>query len=215
MDEYKFCDISDVIALTRMGDGYTGYNNIIQTLLPQATGQIQQYCRRSFIRDVYTEYFPTRKVSGRPTKIWLDELNILTEPAPVVKLDYGFPLDWSAIPVVDPTYYRVDYKKSMITLLMDTWECAESLQVTYTAGYPIDTVDTELVLVPSDLVQAAAIQCAYMLNLIVNQDIGQTAKNSAGVIKTLKLSKSNTEGGLVPQAGALVQKYRRQLIGKY
>jgi len=209
--DYRFCDVNDVLSLTRIGDGYTKLNDLVSDLVPLATNQIQQFCRRDFIKQEYTEFLPLRQSEYRPQRIYLNERGVAATPVPQVKLDYGYPLNWSQVPALAVDQYRIDYAKGILTLLFATSESSEALRVVYTAGYAVDINDPELVLVPVELKRATAIQTAHLLSIIVNQNVGQTTKG-AGASSKQALDKAAVHG-IVPQARALIAGHRKQLIG--
>lgn len=209
----EFCTVSEAKPFTRIRDGYSEHDGLLLQCIQLATAQIKEHCRRSFSKTAYVEYFPTCERGDRPSKFYLTERNVATSPALVMRLDYGWPTDWTTVTPVDALYYRVDREKGILTYLSGTYEHPESIRIEYTAGYDTDTGNTSLVLVPVDVRQAAAIQSAYLLEKMLNQDIGQTNKNASGVIKTLRLE-AGAVSGLVKQAASLLSKYRPSLVGK-
>lgn len=213
---YKFCDVTDVVAMTRIAGDYKNYHNQIDVqIIPLATKQIQNLCRRSFIEAQYTEYHPTVERLNSSTKLWLKEINLSDV---VVKVDYNWPRDWSTVDALQADEYLVDADKGTVELLIDTREHARSIQVVYTGGYEVQSAasrgqaESALVAVPDDLRHACALQSAFMLDRIVNKDTGQSGKKGPSVIP-LKLQ-SQAANGVIPEAISCIAHYRRMLTGK-
>lgn len=212
MTEYKFCSIEDVIPLTRIGENYTRFHTLIDSCISIATSQIQKYCRRSFVKQSRTEYFPTIEKCTGPTKIYLGEMNVANSPAPVIKLDYCYPSDWSVVSALDSTKYRIDTRNGIVNLFISLFESGESLQITYTGGWDVSTSNPALVLVDNEIKTACALHSAYLVDKVANKDLGQVAKNASGIVKMLQLDKPAIDG-IVSQARSLLGPYRKQLIG--
>lgn len=212
MTAYKFCGHEDVIKFTRIGQGFTGHDSLINDqIIPAATALVQSYCRRKFIREAIVEYHPTIKRCA-PANIWLRENNVQSSPTPVVKLYYGFPASWADIAALDSEYYEFDYEQGMVTLLLDTEEHRRSIQVSYTAGYAVDSGDNVTVDVPDAIKSATAMHSAFMLERIVNREIGQKDKKGTSGAVNPRLADEAIHG-LIPAARALLNPYRRLLIG--
>lgn len=208
MVDYKFCSIQDVVSLTRIAANYSNFHPLIEQCISIATKQIQTYCRRSFVKQVYTEYFPTMEKKDGPSKIYLGEINVSASPSPAIRLSYDYPSDWSAVTPLLSQYYRIDYTNGVVTLLVALQEHGEAIQVVYTGGYDADTNVTNLILVPDDVRMACALQASYLTDKVVNQDLGQVAKNATGIVKMLILDKAAVHG-IIPQARNIIGSYRK------
>jgi len=210
---YKFCEVSDVLAYLRVGANYAEHDKLLSDkIIPNASTAIENYCREgSFALGVVTEYLATAE-SPAPVSLYLKRTNIATSPAPIFRLTYSFPLDWDAVDALDTRYYDLDHATGKLTLLFDTQQHGRSIKATYTAGYAISTDDGLTLAVPADIREACALQSAFLLERIVNQDSGLLDKKSSGGAN-LRMSTAAVMG-LIPQVRALLNARRRQLVGR-
>jgi hypothetical protein len=212
MVAYKFCEVSQVLKYTRVGDNYTQHDSLINDhIIPNATVAIQNYCRRDFVSQAFTEYLATPE-SKAPVKIYLKETNIALSPTPVFKLYYGFPASWDGVAALDAQYYDLNREKGILTLLVDTEHHGRSLQASYTAGYTVSSDDNATVNVPNEIRDACALQSAFLFERIINQEVGLQEKRSGD---SKAMITSSAVYGLVPQARVLLNAHRKQLVGGY
>lgn len=201
---YQFCTVDDVKAFCTGNPAWTGNDARIASLIPHATREIQQYCNRTFIKAERTEYINLPDSQGHH-KLWLDEINVATSPAPSLKLNYGAIPDWS-VPDLDPSMYRIDLRYGTITLFFATYHWREPLRVVYTAGY--DVSNTGLVAVPDSVKLACALQTSANLERLLGKEFGQMDKTERkGGINT-KLEQGFVKG-LLPQARMILNDYRK------
>jgi hypothetical protein len=208
MVDYKFCPLEDAKMAIRTERDFSANDNLITSILPLATKQVQDFCNRLFIEDTYTEYFPSPQTCS-PHNIYLKELNVSNV---VIKIDYGYPEDWSEVAALDSRYYRVDAANGIVRILASLSAHPESIRITYTGGYPLDEVDTTLVVVPANLAFATALQTEFIFSRLVNRELNVGNK---GLTSSLLANFSAiAKNGLVPQAFALAASYKRMLVGR-
>lgn len=209
MVDYKFCTVDQAKAYTKTNQNYAGHDELIQNSVILATTQIQEYCRRKFVQQEYTEYFKTPEIDTAYI-FHLRELNVQTSPVPSIKLDYSYPYDWLSVADLDSQYYRINYEAGTITTLIGLARNRQALRVVYTAGYEAD--DQGIVAVPTAIQLACALQAAFITERVLASEIGMQAKRSKNPSITIHTLSSAAIGGLVPQAQSVVMNYRRPLI---
>lgn len=212
----KFCIKSDVHHLVPIAMSYTGHDDLMDQLIPAASKQIQKFCRRTFIQEVYTEFFPTidNRVTLLPYSIWLKEIPVATSPAPIVILSYNYNWDNTDPLTVDPKLgYTVDFDTGEILFAIAFRQHAQSLRVAYTGGYALDTdADEDDFYAPdADIRLACAMQTAFLVERFLESEQGTDSKTRGG--KNTKVMSSTS--GLTPEVRSIVTSYRRTLVGRY
>lgn len=203
----NFCSRDDVKLNTKIGATFTGYDSVIDNCISLASSQVQNFCNRSFVEGVFTEYYHTIRPETLQ-RIWLKELNIKAIPALVIKLSYSNPYDWADVAPMSPSIYKIDSAKSIVTIFGTTAYAQDALQIVYSAGYPIVSGICQ---VPDDVKKATALQASYLLNSILARELGQSATKE-GKNGTSRLDNDAVKG-LVAQCRSMVANYRKLAIG--
>ena len=213
----KFCTVSDVLPIMNNVDGFTGDNNLIAVYIQQVTEMIKQYTRREWLEDVYTDVLSTsdidtaiRRGNGFYAATLREKPVNVTDPLyPVVRYNTGG--KFSDTDPLDRSIYSIDVRKNQIILYPGVMTYnARSLQVVYTAGYPYDDEDTELVLVPQNIRAACAVQVAFYVKRAINNVSGTNRKDSGERLASYGVSKTS---GFIAEATALLRTEVRLLVG--
>lgn len=211
----KFCTVDQAKSYNLVEAGYSGDDGLYLAQVVAATQAIKIFTRREWVRGGYVDYFDTADIDiainqGRNYVAFsFREKNVeVTESYPVVKYHTGG--GWDDAQALPTTTYSVDTRKNQLIMYPAKMTSqARSLRVAYTAGYEYDDVDTNLVLVPSHIATACAIQASFMVNVIVNdQTNSKSSSNRAGSRRF-----DVTASGLVQQAQALVRQEVRLFMG--
>jgi hypothetical protein len=83
----------------------------------------------------------------------------------------------------------------------------KSVKIVYDAGYPVDTNDAALVLVPRELVQSVAIQAGFLMSRAGNEDAAMDGRRKG----VLRRDPFITPSGLCMEAAGLVRGWGRSL----
>lgn len=207
----KFCTKMDVIGLLPVNTSITKFDDLIVSCIMASTKAIKNFTRKDFVTAIRTEYHNVfSNVYTRSSfLVFLKESPIDIAETFSIKLAKDY--DWDNTEVLDTKYYTVNAAKGslQISAIVD-WSQRDAMQIMYTAGYDRDVDDTELVLVGDDLKMACAMQTAYLVDRIVNQQTGQKDKQGRPIPSQLAVSAIET---LIPQAISLIRDYRRNLVG--
>lgn len=213
----KFCIKSDIRHLVPIKSSYTGHDDLMDQLIPAATKQIQKFCRRTFIQEVYTEFFPT--IDNRntliPYSIWLKEIPVATSPVPIIILSYNYDWDNTDALIVDlQKGYQIDFDSGRVDFSIAFRQHAKSLRVVYTGGYALNTdVDEDNFYEPNaDILLACAMQTAFLVERFIETEQGVESKTRGGKNTNVLGAASH---GLTPEVRSMVASYKRTLVGRY
>lgn len=211
MVDKVFCTVNDVKTLTPIHSAWTGFNTALGAIIPAATGQIKTFCRRTFEVGSYTEYFLSPMEV--PARIHVIEPPITSSSIVFVYDKSGRFVDSAlSTSLVEDTDFTVNYDTGLITLTGEFEYSRRGLKIVYTGGYPVVAESPPRVQVPAQVVQACAIQAAFLLERTMAGQMGKQTSEEARAAST-KWTSSATSG-LVAEAQALVTPYRRPLVGR-
>ena len=212
----KFCNRDMVYPLLNNDNGWSGDDALIDSQIIHATSLLRVYTRREWELGQYVDYFDTPTIDymvngGRASATFtLREKNvdISTANFPVVKFSTGG--SWDDAVALDVTAYEVNQRLSQIILYPAKLRSHDrSIQVVYTAGYPINAVDPLLLDVPHNIAHACAVQAAYMVRGILNETSNTKQKQDRKGLANYQV----TASGLIDQAVSLVRSEARIFTG--
>lgn len=134
----------------------------------------------------------------QPFQVWYDPL-------------YAFD-DQKLLDTGDGSFF-VESERARLTLKIMTWPHEQSIKVTYTGGYAVDSVSGTLTTsAPQDLKMACIVQTIYLFMRLQPDNIGMQQDRSQGKIGQGTFM---TRGGITPEAATLLWRYKRMAMGKY
>lgn len=212
----KFCTLEDAKGYLRTADSWTGDDPLIEAQIVAATALIKEFTRRDWVRAEYTDYFNTADIDiairqGRDFVAFsLREKNVSVAEGeyPVLKFNTGG--DWANTTALTTDTYAVDTRLSRIIMYPQKMRSYDrSIRCVYTAGFARDETDTDLVLVPSNIATATAMQAAFATQRILNATTGSSSKKN----KTGQTTFAVKASGLVAEAQALIRQEVRLMMG--
>lgn len=208
----KFCLPADVKPMLNSADGYTGDDTEITTHIVMATALIREYTRRQWTQATYVDFFDTKDVNIAIRQgTGVASFTLREKPLQsITSVKFNTAGDWTNTDPLESRLYELDVPRNRILLypaLMDSY--GRALRVEYTAGYPVDDVDTELLLVSTNLKMACAKQAAFTWQRVLNETSGTKTVQDRKGLKTYGL----TPSGLVMEALALIKGQTRLLFG--
>lgn len=207
-----FCTKDDVKKITPTSANFLGHDAVMDKLIPVATSQIRQFCRRKFDLAEYTEYFmsPDSLSTPEPRRIYVNEPPISLGTVFAYHDATGvYIVESSIAELIENTDFSVDYEQGVITLLGSFSYNRRGIKVIYTGGY---TVAGDLLSVPDDIKMGCAMQTAFLLERNLAGQMGQVTAEDATRMSA-KFTASATSG-LISEVQNMVATYRRPLIGR-
>ena len=210
MSPTRLCTVDAVKNKGNINVSYDYDDDGITRAIRAATTAIFTVTRRKWELGEYVDRLPVPRASVRGTyRFWTSVRPVWTTPvAPRVSLSQSFSGAGTILSKgfydICPTTGRIDVDPSLFTAHSDGF-----LRVSYVGGLGPSDDDQDVFSAPDDMVQACAMQAAYMYDRIVNSKVG--VKQFAG--KAGSTTYSQYVNGLVPEAHALVAHYIRPLTG--
>ena len=225
--------IEEATALLPIRTGNTSQNVKLNMLIGTATTMIEQAISRELDKMQRIEYFRTPDTqrsfydfngtqneygvysSPRTVRYNLKAFNI--DPAALFEVCYDPQRVYGTDTVLPATNYilhRADGLLSIRTAMVDE---LDSLRVTYTGGYALDSEGTLSGSAPQDIKMACLAQVLHMFGKFTMDNIGKdldTTQSGTGMRASVA-PKFATKAGLVPEALALVTRYKAVGIGLY
>lgn len=208
----KFCTLDDVKAYLTNGTGYYGDDAAILVHIKAATALIRAYTRRSWEAGTFVQVFSTRDINiAINMGNGVARFSLKEKPASAItKVVYHTGGKFDTATEEPTNTYSLDTDKNALIMYPYSMSSnGRALEVTYTAGYAIDTVDTELLLVAQNLVSATAIQAAFMFKRVLNETQGSSQKQDKKGFVNYGL----TTSGLITDALSMIKGETRLLVG--
>jgi hypothetical protein len=199
----------------------------LQDCINAASADIERTCNRSFAYGTRTDTFNTVESArmepdlhgftewGTVLQTGCQCYTLSCSPVDTTKpITVLYDPTWafsSPRAVVDPSRVNLDTETGRIVLLQPTRRASRSLRVSFTAGYPPDGDGTMSGSLPSELKLACAWQALYLWHKVQGNNIGLAASRPPEKGAPVKFA---VDGGLVPEALALVLPWRRTLTGR-
>lgn len=219
--------VEDVAALLPIRAGNTSQDAKLNLLIGSASSLIEQTISRELDRKERVEFFNTplsyrafydfidaenssgSYVDPRPVRYTLKAFNVDVNETFEVRYDPAHVFGDDTI--VPATYYTLDAANGLLMLRYAMVEASQSLRVTYTGGYLVSggTLRDSL---PAELKMACIAQVLHMFGKFTAENIGKTSdttENKAGG------DRYAARMGLVPEALALISKYKPMGLGIY
>jgi hypothetical protein len=220
--------VEEVRALLPIREGNVTFDPKINLLIATASGQIENAIRRELDRKARVEFFRTpdtgrsfydfdntTNASGlysnpRRTRYALNTVNI--DPESLV-VHYDPARQFGEGTAVDPKLLTLNAKDGLLTLHLTMRDSMDGLRVMYTGGFaasgePLTLSES----VPADIKMACLSQVLHLFNRFTADNAGKesdsTQRRSGG-------GRFSVSGGLVPEAVALVSRYKAVGLGIY
>lgn len=223
MDVKPLIQISDVKTFLPFQSGYSTEDAKLSALVLLATRQIEEFTRRNFTTQTFTELFSTRKNGVLEYSLVGDsDTGLVQRAREQIFQVSGWPLratgftvyydpagEFASSSQLDSTYYKIDLDRSRFVLLYPTQRTFNGLKVVYDAGFAIE--DGSLAkAADAELKHACVLQVIHLWNRSKSINVGVTDDRGEGDTMTSRFSKI---GGLTPEAASLVGRYRKMLAG--
>lgn len=222
-DGYRFCTVDDVKAVSTIHQAFAGLDDRIANWIRIATTQVTNACQRQFIEQTgIIEYFPTPDrgqqdlaFSGiEPYSVYLVEPNVNPD---TIQVWLSYRAVWDSSVLLDPAngdYFLETLRGNNALFRVNITGClrhhSKSLKIQYDAGYEAgDDDDADLYAVPTELVEATAIQTGFLMSRAGNEEVG-TGDVSR---RQTRFDPRSTPQGVTPEANYLLRKWRRNLTG--
>lgn len=207
--------------------GYTGNDALYQSLALKATKMCEQYTRRQFTEQAYTEYFGTRKAGKVKLDLYGATMDGYSEENEVQKFflrhtpisttaDFNVYFDlnrvWAAESELSTSIYWVDYEAGILSISTYIGKTDRTLKVTYTAGYEAADVDGWSVLsgaAPEDLKLACLITVVNLFNRQKDRTFGLRQQGDSDDAPDFA-----HYGMIPPEAREILLPYKKTYIGK-
>lgn len=208
----KFCTLDNVKAYMRDAIGYSGDDELISEHIITATALLREYTRREWELGQRTQLFDSKDINTS-INVGNGMASFTLKEKPLVSIDkvvFHAGGSFADARALDSSDYTVDADRNRVVIYPGTMTSGRGqLQITYTAGYPVDSVDSDLLRVATNISRACAIQAAFTTRQALNETSGKKQKQD-------KLGFANyalTSSGLVAEALALVRRETRILVG--
>lgn len=209
-----FCLPSDVQAQMSIGNQWTGDDDAITVHIKTATALIRKFTRRSWEFGTFTQFFNTQDIDiaiGRGSNAAVFRLNEKPLQS-IASVKYNTAGEWADTDPLPADNFHVDMDRNAVVIYPSVMSAnGRSLQIVYTAGYPVNVDEPELLDVEEAVKQAAAIQAAFTFTRALNQTSGKSQKQDQKGFANFRVSPS----GLVGEAQALLRGEARLLVGSY
>lgn len=220
--------LSEIKQYIEVNEENTSFDESLKQLARVATKQLENFCRRTFSAQEYTETFNTRYagtfaydltgdysnmegvlVQYKAQRFPLKGFPINTEEDFEVSYDISRAFGDSIEPLVETDYF-INQAGNALYLLKGTAEAYASLRVVYTGGYTTELVGTELVITgaPENLKLACVTQVMFLFNKYREQNIGVRGQKKHSPEYVMN------EQMLCPEAQSMAFEFRRQMVGK-
>jgi hypothetical protein len=148
-------------------DCYKEYKNIkstdrdgkLQSLITQISALVENYCNRKFITYSNAQTAKVEWHDGKTNLVYLNEFPVISVTSVTTSDDGGVTTTTLTEGASDKTGYFVDLEEGTVFTqvsvnnFIDTYDVAyKSLEITYLAGYTVDTLPEDLKLAVQDLV---------------------------------------------------------------
>lgn len=206
----RLCNIEAVKNKGNISVNYAYDDDGILRAIRAATVAIFTATRRKWELAEYSDRLPVPRFTVRGTyRFWTTVRPIwMTPVAPRISLSPTFQgagtLLSSGFYEIDPATGRIDVDPTLFTNHAEGF-----LRVRYVGGLGPSDDDSDVFAAPEDMIQACAMQAAYMYDRVVNSKVG--VKQFAA--KTGSTTYTQYVNGLVPEAHALIAHYIRPLTG--
>lgn len=223
MTDLKLCALADVKLVAPVSMAWTGADSQTEEHIKIASQLVMAHCRRAF-----TPITGWADYSGTPDRGFKDlgrqdivPFNVRLKQPKVdptsfkAYLSYSF--GWTDDDLLIGTTtdgsapdYLLDTTNdygAVFTLLAPTSYHERSLKLVYNSGYTFDLTDTDLLLVDPLVRRATALQTAFTLNRIADNEQG-TTQAEAGGSRRRKVFTPLTATGLFSEVAALLRDWR-------
>jgi hypothetical protein len=220
--------VEEVRALLPIRDGNTTFDTKINLLIATASGQVENTMQRELDRRQRVEHFrtpdthrsfydfhSTTNTSGfrdnpRRTRYSLMAFNI--DPASV-QVHYSAIRQFDDTALVDPRFYTVDARNGYLIMHYGMHDTLDGLQVTYTGGFEAaGDPPTLSAAIPADIKMACLSQVLHLFNRSTADNAGKDSDSTQGRTGGGRFS---VKGGMVPEAVALISRYKAIGVGLY
>lgn len=210
----KFCTVEDAKNFSATSNSYAGYDDLYLTAIELATEQIMQFTNKDFGIRAYSEYFRTPDTLMSPIPFFAKLTGPNVDPNTiVVQYDSLGLFDSTALTLTkDRDYAYEEYGHKLVFSYIFDYT-ARGLKVSYTAGYPVDDVDPDIIMVPGIIKQACALQVATFVERVLRQNVGHSTDMSDTEGVRIVYEKE-TASGLLPQVQSMLRGFRRPLVGR-
>lgn len=225
--------IEEATALLPIRVGNTSQNVKLTMLIGTATTMIEQTISRELDKKARVELFrtPDTQRTYYDFVSTTNETGVYSNPRAVrynlkaFNIDTGLPFDvrydanrvFDDTTIIPATDYILHAADGLLVMRTNMVDALDSLQVTYTGGYTVDADGTLSTSAPQDLKMACLAQVLHMFGKFTMDNVGKeldTTQMGGGGRATLA-PKFAVRSGLVPEALALVSRYKAVGVGLY
>jgi len=212
MSEYVLCTMGDVKGFTKIGAGFTNYDANLIAAISIASDQIIKFVGQPLANGPKVQYAATpQSAAGAPTRVRLTAPNVNFALPIVVKFDATGRFGAWATTLVKDYDYTVREHDSSILLLGEWGYTPRGIQIEYTAGYQLAADPPNLLQVPANLRNAAAMQAAFLFNRIQSGSLGKSAEEKENMQITYTRAAAN---GLLGEVKAMISSARMPMVGR-
>ncbi len=208
----KFCLPDEVKAHMNASSAYNGDDARIEVHIRTATALIRNFTRRSWERGTYVQRlssFDIDRAIGRGSNV----ANFSLKERPLISVTsvkYNTAGNFVDTDAMDASDYRMDQERNAVVIYSRYMNSnAQSIQITYEAGFAVNASDDDLLDVDENLRQACAIQAASSWTRTLNQTTGKSQKQDQKGFANFNVSSN----GLVAEAQAMLRGYSVLLVG--
>lgn len=158
----SLCTRQNVKDFLQLANTDTSKDDLIDLLIPAAQGFVEEYCKRIFEKQEYTEFY-----NGGVDRVFVKNPPIWATPAPVVYEDWE--REFSEEDKVDSTDMSVDYDVGILYFDYELAKAYNSIKVVYTGGFPQ---------IPAAVRQACVELVARKVRTSNTGDIGVSSKST-------------------------------------
>lgn len=204
-------------------DGNTNFDQKLLTLIESVSKQIEQACRRTFLKQEINELFHSLNcgsnvydfggssdtgITQRVTEqiLLLKGINLDLAEDFILRYDTYRVFDTDTV-LAQGSDFFIDEENCRVIVSYPTRACRMSFKATYTAGYEEDADEGGLIGLPEDIRMACVLQCIYVWNKTIPENTSVANERDGSIRGTYFTIK----GGLLPDAQALLAPYRRML----
>jgi hypothetical protein len=220
--------LDDVKGLLPIREGNSTFDNKIAMMIRIASGQIEtaiereltymeriQFFRTPYTRTTSYDFLDTMNESGvtsRSRRVRYALKALPVDRAAPFTVYYDPYRNFGPDTIVDPRFYTVDYDMGLFMIQLDMVDALDSLKVVYSAGFAPGVTGDLSDAITDDFKMACISQAISLFQRATPDNVGKdtdsTQKNTGG-------GRFANKAGIVPEAIALISRYRALAVGLY